>query len=78
MLSPSHLALDLVKKRALYEAHGVREYWIVFPEADQVQVLRRGEAGFERPALLEAPDLLTTPLLPGFELPLTAYFAPEA
>ena len=78
VLSPSNLALDLVKKRALYEAHGVREYWIVMPEGDQVQVLRRGEAGFGRPVLLEAPDDLETPLLPGFKLALGALFAPEA
>jgi Uma2 family endonuclease len=77
-LSPSNAKHDAVRKRALYEAHGVQEYWMVLPDLEQIEVLRLNEdRRFERPQLLEAPDILTTPLLPGFELPLAELFASD-
>ncbi len=78
VLSPGDPRLDSVKKREIYASCGVREYWMVLPDLDQVEVLRQAPAGgFDRPILLEPGDVLTTPLLPGFELPLAELFAPE-
>jgi len=31
VLSPATVAKDQIQKRALYERHGVREYWLVHP-----------------------------------------------
>lgn len=44
ILSPSHRTLDTVRKRERYERAGVRELWLVDPDADSLVqlVLRRG------------------------------------
>jgi Uma2 family endonuclease len=67
---------DETIKRRLYEQFGVSEYWIVDPKVDTVRVYRRDSEHFARPAELsrEAGDVLTTPLLPGLELPLARIF----
>lgn len=77
--SPGTRKRDETIKRRLYERFGVSEYWVIDPELDTVKVFRQGDAGYERAAelMLEAGDLLTTPLLPGLELPLQRIFADE-
>ena len=49
---------------------------MVDPELDVVRVYRAAEKGFGKPVewSLEAGDVLTTPLLPGLELPLSRIF----
>jgi Uma2 family endonuclease len=55
ILSPSTAARDQLTKRALYERHGVREYWIVHPIDRIVTIHRRGAGGaFGLPELFEA------------------------
>ena len=39
VLSPSNRAHDLVRKRALYARGGVREYWIIDPDAASVEII---------------------------------------
>ena len=74
--SPSTRKRDETLKRRLYEREGVNEYWFVDPEVDVVRVYRREGDGFGRPTelRLDARDVLTTPLLPGLELPLERVF----
>lgn len=43
--SPSTASLDHIRKKALYERHGVREYWLVHPVDRVVMVYRRGSDG---------------------------------
>ena len=75
--SPGSRRQDEVLKRGLYDRAGVREYWLVDPEAETVKVFRRQEGGYGRPLLLSASegDRLETPLLPGLEIPLVVVFA---
>ncbi len=79
VLSPSSRRIDEVRKRQRYELFGVTELWIADPPVDRVRVYRRepGIEGFARPVELAAEhgDVLTTPLLPAFAMPLTAVFA---
>jgi Uma2 family endonuclease len=70
ILSPSTRPRDERLKRDLYERVGVEEYWLVDPEPDVVTIYRRGAEGFESPIRVEKDGMVTTPLLPGFELPL--------
>jgi Uma2 family endonuclease len=39
ILSPTTAEMDRKTKLRLYEKYGVREYWLVSPEAENVQVL---------------------------------------
>ncbi|MEF8797451.1 MAG: Uma2 family endonuclease [Salinivenus sp.] len=67
---------DEVRKRKLYERHGVPEYWVVDPALETVKVYREPEGGYERVAETRAEDeqTLSTPLLPDWSLPLTTLF----
>jgi Uma2 family endonuclease len=76
VLSPSTRRIDEVRKRDLFERMGVQEYWLVDPVLDRLRILRRESGGFA-PAIdlsAAAGEALTTPLLPGFSLPLRDIF----
>jgi len=72
VLSESSRKTDEITKRHLYERYGVTEYWVVDPEIDIVKVYRGGTRVAE--LSLEQNDVLTTPLLPGLEIPLATIF----
>jgi Uma2 family endonuclease len=57
-------------KLKLYAREGVDEYWLVDWRAQTIAVYRRTEAGFGLVATLTDADDLTSPLLPGFRLPV--------
>ena len=66
---------DLVRKRELYEAAGIPEYWILDGDADSLTQLELGDDGVYRErAVLTSADTLTTPLFPSFSLPLSQLF----
>lgn len=75
--SPSTRKRDETIKRQLYQRSGVSEYWVIDPDIDIVRVYRGDDGPFGRPLELaaEAGDVLTTPLLPGLEIPLARLFA---
>lgn len=74
--SPGTRRRDDTIKRQLYEREGVSEYWIVDPVKEVIRVHRRELGAFARPVELwrGRHDVLTTPLLPGLELPLARVF----
>ena len=66
---------DLVRKRQLYEAAGIPEYWILDGDADTLTALELGDDGrYRERAVLATADTLTTPLFPEFSLPLAQLF----
>jgi Uma2 family endonuclease len=77
VLSPSTRTKDRKLKRRLYEKVGVLEYWMMDGDADTVRVYRLGPLGYGTGVHLSATagDVLTTPLLPGWKLPLAELFA---
>ena len=52
------------------------EYWVVDPDIDVIRVYRRDGDRFARPVELsrEAGDVLTSPLFPGLDIPLSHVF----
>jgi len=77
VLSKSTRKRDAQVKRRLFERTGVREYWLVDPELDTVQVFRPSAEGkLARVVELSAEDgdVLTTPLLPGCQIGLRELF----
>jgi len=78
VLSHSTRKRDAQAKRRLFERTGVREYWLVDPELDTVQILRLSADGkLVRVVDLSADDdeTLTTPLLPGCVIGLRYLFS---
>jgi Uma2 family endonuclease len=71
--SPGTRTRDETVKRQLYERTGVSEYWVVDPEIETIRVYRRTRNTFARVIELSANagDVLTTPLLPGLDIPLS-------
>ena len=77
VLSKSTRKRDAQTKRRLFERTGVREYWLVDPELDAVQVLRptlEGRLARVMELTAEDGDVLTTPLLPGCQIDLRELF----
>jgi Uma2 family endonuclease len=74
--SPGTRKRDETVKRRLYERMGVSEYWVVDSEIDTVRVYRRKDDGFARVVELsaDAGDIVTSPLLPDLEVPLSRVF----
>jgi len=74
ILSPATAQRDLGVKRGLYARYGVREYWIVDPEARTAEVLAWSEEGYRTRAVILQDGLLNSELFPELNLPLTQIF----
>jgi Uma2 family endonuclease len=76
--SPSTWRYDVGTKKSRYEEHGLPELWLVDAESRSVLVYRRSSP--DAPELDVALELgegeaLSSPQLPGFELPVARLFA---
>lgn len=69
ILSPSTASRDRVLKRKLYEKIGVQEYRMVDPDSQAVEVWRLASGGLEPIERLASEDALTSPLIPGLDIP---------
>lgn len=79
VLSPSTAGRDHLTKRALYERHGVREYWLVHPIDRIVTMHRRtGQGGFSPSELFEARGVQRMDGFPGLEIDWDQAFADVA
>jgi Uma2 family endonuclease len=71
VLSPSETPRMINRKLKQYFAAGVKEVWLIHPEAREVEIC----TGAGVPDTLADGDSLTSRLLPGFELSLQELFA---
>ncbi len=74
ILSPGTARYDRGYKLTLYGRHGVREYWLVDPEAETVEVLTEGDAGLTLVATYRRGQELSSPLLEGLAVQLEGIF----
>lgn len=74
IFSPATTQRDRTLKRTLYARHGVKEYWLVDPEVETIEVLTLGTRGYRRAGLYEQDQTLKSPLLAGLEIPLAEVF----
>jgi Uma2 family endonuclease len=70
VLSPSTAGNDLVRKRRIYERHGVSEYWVIDPEERTARIYRRKAGRLVQSEELGPAGCLSSPILPGFDFPL--------
>jgi Uma2 family endonuclease len=59
---------DRIEKRDLYEQYGVKEYWLIDPESETVDVLCLVNSRYELSMRCGAGQTVASQLLPGFEL----------
>jgi len=76
ILSPGNNKKELNIKYDLYEEFGVKEYWVVYPnELSLVRYSLNKDGKFTtEEKAFTVGDIITTPILPGFELSLDDVF----
>jgi len=77
VLSPgdAHEKRDREVKRKLYSRRGVLEYWIINWQVNDITVYRRKEKALRKHSIFRGSDILTSPLLPGFQCAVKSLFA---
>ena len=76
VLSPGELneQRDKEVKLKLYSLYGVQEYWIISWQLQTLEIYRRTDAQLQLVGTLLGKDTLTSPLLPGFNMPIAQIF----
>lgn len=67
---------DRTEKAAFYAQYGVREYWLVDPDAETIEVRRLQPQGYETIGVFARGDTLRSTIFPELRLPLSQLFAP--
>jgi len=66
ILSPSTKEIDRTVKFKLYEKYGVREYWIIDPDAETIEIYAWSAAGYALLQKFSRGDIVRSQVLPGF------------
>jgi len=74
ILDPPTAERDQTVKLDLYARHGVKEYWIVDPDAGTIMVLVRGASSFEVSGVYGKGESMCSSTLAGFTIELDAIF----
>ncbi|XZF12574.1 Uma2 family endonuclease [Chitinophagaceae bacterium MMS25-I14] len=74
ILSPGNNAKELRNKYEVYEESGVKEYWIVSPQDKTFLVYTLKDGSFQPSRLMVPGDVVTTSVLPGFEIKMAELF----
>lgn len=75
ILSPSTIRNDRITKFGLYESAGVREYWIIDPRSQTVEVYLHNESGSLKPSeVYTSEDMAKISVLNGFAVDLSKVF----
>jgi Uma2 family endonuclease len=74
ILSPSTAYRDLTKKKRLYEQHGVREYWVIDPDEQTVEIFELANERYMQHARIVETGTAASQHLDGFQIDLTDLF----
>ena len=74
ILSPATAERDRFYKRSVYARYGVKEYWIVDPEAGTIEVTKLGEKDLETEKVYGEGESLKSPLLEGLAIQMDEVF----
>jgi Uma2 family endonuclease len=74
IISPESRRRDRFDKRDLYEQHGVKEYWLIDPEAQTVEVLHLVRGEYQLVGRWHPGENAASKLLPGFKVPVGDLF----
>lgn len=74
IISESNAYRDLVQKKRLYAKNGVKEYWIVIPEEETIEIYILKDSVYTLHKTFNKEDVLESPYLTDFRLKLTSVF----
>ena len=74
ILSPSTGYKDETQKLSIYEDYGVKEYWIVNPDRNTIQIFIHNGQDFDKPAYYKGDDEIRSSVLKGFQVALKDIF----
>ena len=74
IISPDSRRRDRIDKRDRYEQHGVREYWLIDPEAQTVEVLHLVAGRYQLVGRWRPEEQAHSRLLKGFSVSVSALF----
>ncbi len=75
ILSPGNTKTETKYKFDLYEENGVLEYWIVYPEYQQIHVFLLNEKEeYGKPLIYEAGEMISSTVLKGLSIPTNDIF----
>lgn len=76
VLSPATAAKDHIEKRALYERHGVKEYWLVHPTDRVVMIYRLVQSAYGKPEISATAGQTPLPVQPHLTIDWERVFPP--
>ena len=65
---------DLSVKRQLYAKYGIAEYWVLDPDTHAAEIYRLVRGTLSKVVALTGDDEITSPVLPSFQLKVSAIF----
>lgn len=74
VVSPGSALRDQKVKRALYERHGVAEYWLAHPVDRSISIYRLGAEGYGQPLMFGCGDACSPAAFPDLELAVSDVF----
>jgi len=74
ILSPSTAYYDIIEKKEIYETFGVKEYWIVDPKKQRIEIFELKGNYFELNQRLNSQGMANSLIMQGFEISLERIF----